>query len=331
MRSRNSIRERRQERIRRILEEHAGQAGQAAHRPAELRQEWPPRPDAPFALPSGAPHPGNGAGMPDRLPVLPALPAGQRDEQDPERVWKANPNPWETAGWSIAPLPSKDVKAAKRGGPPPERPGGYRFVVRGLFIQSAIAAAVFAIVFAMFKSDLPVAKKGQEAVTAALTENMDYAAASSLYKKWFAGAPSFIPIFGNGSGEESRLAEGGVELPIVSPLPAGTLVRSFAETLSGVDIAGSPEQTVVAAETGRVILVSKDADGGDTVVVQHANERVTVYSHLSGVIVAANDWVEAGKTLGKLQANEEGGQSLLYFAVKEKGRYVDPADVVPID
>ncbi|SFJ10381.1 stage IV sporulation protein FA [Paenibacillus sp. UNC496MF] len=328
MSTRNSIRDRRQERIRRIMEDNAERAGQTAHRHSEPRQERGPRPDAdtPFALPPGTE---NGAGLPDRLP---ALPARQRDEQDPERMWKANPNPWETAGWNIAPLPSKDVKAAKRGGPPPERPGGYRFIVRGLFIQSAIAAAVFAIVFVMFKSDLPVAKKGQEAVTSALTENMDYSAASSLYRKWFAGAPSFIPIFGNGKSEESRLAEGAVELPIVSPLPAGTLVRSFAETLSGVDIAGSPEQTVLAAETGRVILVSKDADGGDTVVVQHANERVTVYSHLSGVIVAANDWVEAGKTLGKLQASkEEGGQSLLYFAVKEKGRYVDPADVVPID
>ena len=331
MDTRNSVRERRQERIRRIMENNAKQTARQQPRPPEpqpSRHSQRPQPEqmAPLLAPN---HEDN---YPVGLNVPPAALGPSPHEEDPERLWKANPNPWESAGWNIAPLPSKDVRASKMGGPPPDRPNDYRFIARGLFIQSAIAAALFAIVFLMFKVDNPAAKQGQEAVTAALTKSMNFDAAATLYDKWFAGAPSFIPFFGSHGDEESRLAEGAVELPIVSPLPAGTVVRSFAETLGGVDIAGSPEQAVLAAETGRVIMVSKDGNDGETVVVQHANDRVTEYGHLTGVIVAANDWIEAGKTLGKLQAPKESGiQSLLFFAVKEKGRYVNPADVVPID
>ncbi|QHW34177.1 M23 family metallopeptidase [Paenibacillus rhizovicinus] len=350
MDTRNSIRERRQERIRRIIEHNAKQTAHAEQRAQQYEQHQQHQQQPRLSMQQQAPqhHQQQQPHQPEQQGLL--LPASARDpreskqgqfvqpavqrEEDPERLWKANPNPWQTAGWNIAPLPSKDVRASKQGGPPPDPPkNDARFIVRGLFIQSVIAAAVFAIVYLMFNVQQPAAKKGQEAVTAALTENMDFHAASSLYQKWFAGAPSFIPFFGAKGDEESRFAEGSVTLPIVSPLPEGSVVQTFAETLSGVEIAGTPDQTVLAAETGRVTLVTEDSEDGATVVVQHANERVTIYSHLFNVIVAANDWVEAGKTLGKLASAkaDENGQSLLFFAVKEKGRYVDPADVVPID
>ncbi|WP_165822379.1 M23 family metallopeptidase [Paenibacillus montanisoli] len=317
MRQNNSIRERRQERIRRILEHN------------NHSQALPPQPQtAQQLLPQTRQ---NAANQPQLLPAKPQQLPTQLMEDDPERLWKANPNPWESAGWQIAPLPSKDVRASKMGGPKAPNERDYRFIVRGLFIQTAISAALFMIVFALFKLDMPIAKKGQQAVTAALTEEMNFDAAAALYKDWFAGAPSFIPMFGDRGGEETRLTEGAVELPIVSPISGGSVVRTFAETLSGVELAGEPGQEVVAAETGRVLVVSNDGELGETVVVQHANERVTVYGHLGPVQVAVNDWIEAGKPIGRLPVAEEGQQSLLYFAVKERGKYVDPADIVPID
>jgi stage IV sporulation protein FA len=88
---------------------------------------------------------------------------------------------------------------------------------------------------------------------------------------------------------------------------------------------------VVAAETGRVILATDDNATGRTVVIQHADNRVTVYGRLGELIVGADDWVEAGQPVGKLGPAGEGGESMLFFAVKEKGRYVNPADVVPLD
>ncbi|SFS58447.1 M23 family metallopeptidase [Paenibacillus sp. BC26] len=321
MDTKKSIRERRQERIRRIMEHN--------NSTLPLKQAMQqPQAQAHLVPLSGPAEPQ--ANSPMKTASISS--SVQRDlEDDPERLWKANPNPWESAGWRIAPLPSKDVKASKQGGPQAPPPRDFRFIVRGLFIQTAIAGAIFIIVFALFKLDVPAAKQGQQVVTSALTEEMNFDAAAALYKDWFAGAPSFIPLFGDHNGEESELAEGAVDLPIVSPLHSGTVVRTFAETLSGIELAGEPGQEVLAVETGRVLVVSKDDEMGETVVVQHANDRVSVYGHLGLVRVAVNDWIEAGKTIGKLPVAEEGQQSLLYFAVKEKGQYVDPADVVPID
>lgn len=344
MDTKSSIRERRAERIRRILEEN---------RKAEPLQTLP-SPLQPRALPGPSqqhqhdqqnqliPHPGSNhqkqqlheqqhqfpASPPNEL--TPAVQPPQNEYDDPERLWKANPNPWESAGW-IAPLPSKYDRNGKAGGPTPPSSPPFSFIVRGLFIQTAISAALFVIIFAIFKMDMPVAKKGQEVVTAALTEEINFDAAATLYKDMFAGAPSFIPLFGSHNNPQTQVTEGAVELPIVAPLINGSVVRSFAETLSGVEIAGQPSQEVLAAETGRVINVTNDGETGETVVIQHANNRVTLYGHLGGVKVAVNDWLEAGTKLGQLPAAQEGQQTLLYFAVKEKGKYVNPADVVPLD
>ncbi|GGD54627.1 M23 family metallopeptidase [Paenibacillus nasutitermitis] len=313
----NGIRQRRQERIRRIMEQEQNQKlGQTVIPVRSFKEKQPlsvkPLPD---------PHSEERKGKSDLH--------FQEQGPDPEQMWKAQANPWESVGWELAPKPHTKLRnvPANPGVDHPRKP----FVIQGLFIQSAVAAAIFVIVFAMFRLDTPIAKRGQAMVTSALTEQIDFGQAASWYNRMFAGAPSFIPWFRDGHEGESRLAEGEVALAVVAPLPQGTIVRSFAETLSGVELAGSSAAPVLSAETGRVLLVSEEQDTGKTIVIQHATGRMTVYGRLGQVNVAVNDWVEAGQSLGELPAALEGGQSLLFFAVKEKGRYVDPADIIPFD
>ncbi|MFC5650088.1 peptidoglycan DD-metalloendopeptidase family protein [Paenibacillus solisilvae] len=306
MDTKKSIRQRRQERIRLIMNEKQQGTG------TQARLDKTPD---------------------DFMPPIIARDMKPELEQDPERLWKSQPNPWESAGWRVPPIPSKNNFQTKDGGGGQSGPD-LKFIGRGLFIQSAISAALFIILFAMFRLDNPAAKQGQQLVTAALTENMDFESAAEWYKQVFSGAPSFIPSFGKDDNNAAKLAEGEVELPIIAPLAAGSVVRTFAETLSGVEIAGHSEEAVLAAETGRVLLVTDDENTGKTVVIQHADNRVTVYGRLGLVQAAVNDWVEAGQSIGKLSAagtDAPDGQSLLFFAVKEKGKYVNPADVVPID
>ncbi|REE69496.1 stage IV sporulation protein FA [Paenibacillus taihuensis] len=334
MDTKTSIRERRAERIRRILEENRD-AEPLQNLPSSKQQKALPGPSQQHQQNQLIHHPNSNQQhqqLPPQHELAPAVQQPQSEYDDPERLWKANPNPWESAGWRIAPLPSKYDRNGKAGGPtPPPSPQRFSFIVRGLFVQTAISVALFVIVFAVFKMDMPIAKKGQDVVTAALTDEINFDAAAAWYKDMFAGAPSFIPLFGSHDNPETQLTGGSVELPIVAPLINGSVVRSFAETLSGVEIAGQPSQEVLAAETGRVINVTNDDETGETVVIQHANNRVTLYGHLGDVKVAVNDWLEAGTKLGQLPAAQEGQQTMLYFAVKEKGKYVNPADVVPLD
>ncbi|MBB3109905.1 stage IV sporulation protein FA [Paenibacillus phyllosphaerae] len=322
----NGVRDRRQERIRQIMEQQAKRP-QAADDPPPIHVEG----QGPISLAD--------------LPII-DLPiedqpftgtsrsrTGHTMYTDPERAWKERPSPWEeTVSWSTATkLKEVDRKRIdpEDGSYPPDTNSSA--VLRGLFIQTVIAVALFAMVYGAFKVDHPLAKRGQEVVTTALTDTIDFASAADWYRQTFAGAPSFIPLFNQGGSKDSVYTEGEIELPVLAPVSGGSIVRSFAETLSGVEIAVKPGEAVQAAETGRVTLVTEDPQSGTTVVIQHANERVTMYGHLKSSSVAANDWVEAGQQVGNLQDAADNGTSLLFFAVKEKGKYVDPAGVVPLD
>ncbi|OBZ12441.1 M23 family metallopeptidase [Bacillus sp. FJAT-26390] len=253
-------------------------------------------------------------------------------ELDPEVVWKTNPNPWaswgEDNGFSHKrsyvkgpDLTDKIDPRFGRGKHPFRKELKWKFV---------IAILVFGAVWAMFRYDTEYTLKGQAVVKQALTDEIDFAAAAAWYKETFAGAPSFIPIFEDKTPDAVG-ADGTVKLPVVAPLQGGLLVRTFAELLNGIELAGKSEEQVVASETGRVLLMTDQNEKGSTVIIQHANKRVTIYGQLGKTNVQVNDWVEAGDPIGNLRKAEGTQPSLLYFAVKQNELYIDPVGVIPFD
>lgn len=318
----NAIRQRRQERIRQLLEEHDRKNG-SHNKPPIIRGASPLQP------------PPSGQGGLYRDTSAPAAPdrraQGYRtqhprstDESDPERAWKANPYPW--LGWDKDEM----VHSRKGGGFPGDSGDGGHTFGRELLQKTVAAAVIFAAVWGMFRLDPPWTRGGQQFVRQALTQEMNFEAVAAWYREVFDGAPTFIPIFNPNPGEATETG-GTVKLPLVAPVQGGAVVRSFAELLSGVEIAGESGARVRAAETGRVTHVADEGGKGTTIVIQHAGNRVTVYGALSESNVAQNDWVEAGQTIGKLATPPDGEPALLYFAVKQNGRYVDPSDVMPLD
>ncbi|MGO4693332.1 peptidoglycan DD-metalloendopeptidase family protein [Paenibacillus sp. 2TAB26] len=258
----------------------------------------------------------------------------EAEELDPEVVWKTNPNPW--ANWNEDKGYVDNRRFVKgpvvSNGNDPRSGGGKNNYTFGkeLKWKLAVALLLFGAVWAMFRYDTEYTLKGQALVKQALTDEIDFAAAAAWYKEMFAGAPSFIPIFQD-NPEPAVGADGTVKLPIVTPLEGGSLVRTFAEMLNGIELAGSSEAEVVAAETGRVLLLSDQSTQGSTIVIQHVNQRVTVYGMLGKTSVKVNDWVEAGDSIGNLLKAEGTQPSLLYFAVKQNDLYIDPVGVIPID
>ena len=326
-------RERRQERIRELTQSGAYEMGGRT-----VSKEWQARPKE---GPHGTRIYGPPAEILDDRGVLQdgtwleAWP--QPAEKDPEQEWKNSPNPWhrlEEAS-SIRPGRSRvggfreadDQRFAGAGGG--RVPGQFR---RDMQRRILLSAVLFGAVWGMFHMDGSVARQGQAFVKQALTEPMDFTALAGWYESSFAGAPSFIPGFGS-TGEPQTASVGGTVKPVVlSPLEGGSIVSSFAELLGGVELAGQPGEIVRAAEEGRVQVVSTDDLKGPTIVVQHAGGRTTYYGQLGEASVQPNDWVKAGQAIGKLgQASQGSSSALLYFAVKEKDRYVDPAEVVPLD
>lgn len=252
----------------------------------------------------------------------------QSQSPDPELAWKRNPNPW--SSWGEVPAHSSSQRSFVRqtrtyddSDIPPR--GGWSRFRRGLQWKTIAALIIFGGIYGMFHYEADWAERGQQIVKQALTDEFDFAAAAVWYKQAFAGAPSFIPMF-QGDSRGAVGVDGGVSGTIAVPIEHASLIRTFAELLNGVELAGDSEAPVMAVETGRVIMETEEQ-----VLIQHANNRITIYGKLGGSDVSVNDWVEAGDPIGKLKEAGENGQSLLYFGVKQDDRYMDPLDVIRLD
>lgn len=312
---RDDVRHRRHEKIKSLLEEYANQQEAAVPKQqAQTQTKEDSHMVFPSAQTAAAPH--------DYLP---------KQIQDPELAWKRNPNPW--SSWNESGDASGGTRSfvrQTRTYDDSERPeqGWWGRFLRSLRWKAIAALLAFGAIYGMFQYEADWSLRGQQFVKQALTDEFDFAAASVWYKQAFAGAPSFIPMFRDTSegalGVNGEVASGTVVVPIQD----ASLIRTFAELLNGIELAGASEAPVSAAETGRVIVVTEDKE---SVIIQHANHRVTVYAKLGDASVSVNDWVEAGETIGKLKKANESGQSLLHFAVKQNDRYVDPLEVITLD
>jgi len=97
----------------------------------------------------------------------------------------------------------------------------------------------------------------------------------------------------------------------------------------GVDIAGVPGQNIFAATTGTVVYSGKDPSGagGSLVILQHAEDLMTTYSHADKLFVTEDDIVQAGDPIASLGWNEA-SESVLSFEVRRAGSPLDPMSFV---
>ncbi|MHA6485146.1 peptidoglycan DD-metalloendopeptidase family protein [Paenibacillus sp. strain BS8-2] len=339
---RDDVRHRRHEKIRTLLEEYAAKQG-GAEKPsqqAELpvkgnpkkandvqmdRQAWRSRSDEERHLEFPS-HPANVLEREDLASEI----RNSGQTQDPELAWKRNPNPW--SAWGEDSAQGGESRSFVRqtrtydDSDNPPRSSWSRFL-KGMQWKAAAALLIFGGIYGMFHYEADWAGRGQTIVKQALTDEFDFAAVAIWYKEAFAGAPSFIPIF-QGDPEAAVGVDGDVTDHVVAPLEHGSLIRTFAEMLNGIELADESEASVVAVEMGRVVMVT---EGQDSILIQHANNRVSIYSKLGSAGVSVNDWVEAGDPIGNLKGANESGQSLLHFAIKENDQHVDPLEVITLD
>lgn len=235
-------------------------------------------------------------------------------EPDPERLWKQGHRGWYDP-------PGVDP------GEPPQRAS----FLSGLMRRILVSALVFGLAWGVFSFQQPWALRTQAFIIEGLSTEMDFQAAQVWYEEHFGSAPSFIPIFGQ-TDEHSTKVNAGPSL--VSPL-SGKVVQSFAVDLKGIILeagGGSlAERAVKSIETGRVLEVKRHPENGITVVIQHTGDKTALYSRLAETSLKTNDWVQGGDIVGTLASSSTGSPPSLYFELKEGDRDVDPAEVIPLD
>ena len=118
------------------------------------------------------------------------------------------------------------------------------------------------------------------------------------------------------------------------PVPGyGTVSQGYDATKhTGIDISAEQGVAVIAAADGTVSHVQTwdgstttgDQSYGNMVQITHADERTTLYAHLSKVLVSSGDSVSAGETIGYVGDTGNADGAHLHFEVRQSGQTVDP-------
>lgn len=93
----------------------------------------------------------------------------------------------------------------------------------------------------------------------------------------------------------------------------------------GIDVAANPNESVVAALDGTVILSTYTAETGYLIEVQHGQDFITIYKHCGSLLKNEGDEVKGGEAIalvGNTGSLTTGPH--LHFELWKKGRPVNP-------
>ncbi|MGD0610728.1 MAG: M23 family metallopeptidase [Anaerolineales bacterium] len=106
----------------------------------------------------------------------------------------------------------------------------------------------------------------------------------------------------------------------------------FSPIHQAIDIAAGLGAPIFAAGTGVVTLAlvgGYNGGYGNVITIDHGNGYVTLYAHLSAVLVKTCQAVYAGQQIGRAGATGNATGPHLHFEVRFEGGFVDPWFVLP--
>jgi stage IV sporulation protein FA len=249
--------------------------------------------------------------------------------EDPELWWKEREKLLKSRqpGWQgVKGITSTSTNRVEN----PTRNFDMTRLIQGFMARLIISGLLFAAVWGWLKLGLPGSVEARSWMVTSVTRDMDFQAIEAWYGQTFGGTPTFFPFNRN---ETVTKEVSAILKPEQTVIPVqGRLIQSFTENGTGVKVAATGGSDVKAIYTGRVQQVTKDNKGGFTILVLHSNHILSVYGSLEKTSVKPNDWVETGQMLGQLPVSASGAeQAVLYFAVQQNGKTLDPASVVSFD
>lgn len=120
-------------------------------------------------------------------------------------------------------------------------------------------------------------------------------------------------------------------IPDLFPPLKGLIVskHNIAQRHYGVDIAGINRDDVYAVYSGIVVLSEYTLENGYSVIIQHKSGFISVYKHLSEIIVQTGQSVVTGQLIGKFgNSGENTSGPHLHFEIWDKGKSLNPEDYI---
>ena len=108
---------------------------------------------------------------------------------------------------------------------------------------------------------------------------------------------------------------------------SGAVWRYAQHLRAGVDLHAAYGREVGAAQRGRVVRAGEQGGYGLTVVVEHRPGVQTRYAHLSSILVAPGEMVDARQTIGRAGQTGRATGTHVHFEVTLDGEPVDPGNL----
>jgi len=110
----------------------------------------------------------------------------------------------------------------------------------------------------------------------------------------------------------------------------GIITQRWSLHHRAIDIAAPLGTPVVAADNGKVIRAGWNTQGyGWLVIIDHGNDYLTLYAHLSSIKVNLGDVVGRGTVIGLVGSTGHSTGPHLHFEIRDFGRLVDPLTLLP--
>lgn len=132
-------------------------------------------------------------------------------------------------------------------------------------------------------------------------------------------APAVAPDLG---AQQSAAPASQFAYPIQGPI-----IRAYVRGRNdGIDIGAPAGSEVRAAAAGTVAAVTTNTDGIEIVVIRHADNLLTVYTHVTNLTIAKDQSVSQGQVIGRVRA---GDPSFVHFEIRRGMDSIDPTTLLP--
>ena len=94
----------------------------------------------------------------------------------------------------------------------------------------------------------------------------------------------------------------------------------------GIDITGTAKKDIYAIQSGKVIEAARGYNGGfgNVVKIDHGNGYVSIYAHLSKILVRKGENVDKGQLVGMMGNTGLSYGTHLHLGVQKNGEYINP-------
>lgn len=116
-------------------------------------------------------------------------------------------------------------------------------------------------------------------------------------------------------------------MPVIGKITARFWEKRRRHFHKGVDISAPSGTTVVAAHSGKVVYVGSGFSGyGKTVIIDHQNGYMSLYSHLKRIMTKAGRFVRQRDIIGKVGKTGRATGPHLHFEIRYNEKLVNPMD-----